>query len=166
MISITPFGGCGLHNPLAQVFKRAGEPGIFGQMGFRNTPFSLSANTNHQLIDYVTGEIDLPDWIRSLAYADGDTQPTKKQGQLIYSGDVALVEMSTPTEFVFQGTLLNINRFEETILNDMAELSSERKIISRWKGALRRGKRRSSAADGRRTILFNPQQYGRTPEHS
>jgi hypothetical protein len=107
-------------------------------MGFRNTPFSLSANTNHQLIDYVTGRVDFPDWIRSLAYADGDTQPSEEQGKLIFSGDIAIVEMSTPAEFLFGGALLNINRFEEVIINSLSDLASEKKLIGRWKGALRR----------------------------
>jgi hypothetical protein len=138
MIRITPFGGCGLHNPLAHVYKGTGDNGIFAKMGFRNTPFSLSANTNHQLIDYVTGQVDFPDWIRSLAYADGETQPSEEQGKLIFSGDVAIVEMSTPAEFSFGGALLNINRFEEVIVSSLSDLASERKLIGRWKGALRR----------------------------
>jgi hypothetical protein len=139
MIRITPFGGCQLHNPLAHANKSIGDVGIFYKMGFRSTPFSVSANTNHQLIDYVTGKIDFPEWIRALTYSDGETQPPPELGQLIYSGDVALVEMSTPAEFLFQNALLNRNRFEETIVEKLSELDSQRKLIKRWNGALARG---------------------------
>jgi len=68
MVAITPFGGCILHNPLGEYYKKNRAVGMFSKMGFRNTPFSLSANTNHQLIDFLTGSIDIPQWIQSLAY--------------------------------------------------------------------------------------------------
>jgi len=140
MVAITPFGGCILHNPLGEYYKKNRAVGMFSKMGFRNTPFSLSANTNHQLIDFLTGSIDIPQWIQSLAYSDGFIQPTAEHGRQIFSGEVALVEMSTPTEYTFEGVLLNINRFEEIILLGLGEYFSERKLIGKWKGALRRAK--------------------------
>jgi hypothetical protein len=127
-------------------------------MGFRNTPFSLSANTNHQLIDYVTGQVDFPDWIRSLAYADGETQPSEEKGKLIFSGDVAIVEMSTPAEFLFGGALLNINRFEEVIINNLSDLASERKLIGRWKGALRRANEEVRKQASEEIFQFMPKE--------
>jgi hypothetical protein len=138
MIRITPFGGCGLHNPLAKFFRDNGITGVLSQTGFRSTPFSLSANTNHQLIDFLTGKIEIPEWIQPLAYSDPDVCPTEEQGQQIFTGQIALVEMSTPTEYTFEGVLLNINRFEDVILSSLDELGPERKLIGRWKGALRR----------------------------
>jgi hypothetical protein len=138
MVWITPFGGCGLHNPLAEFYRKRQITGLFSKAGFRSTPFSLSANCNHQLIDFLTGKIDIPEWIKPLAYSDAYIRPTKDQVQQIFSGDIALVEMSTPTEYLFEGVLLNINRFEEVILAGLDELRPERKTLGRWKGALRR----------------------------
>jgi hypothetical protein len=137
MVSITPFGGCGLHNPLSAFDNERRKAGL-PKTGVPYPPFSLSANTNHQLIDFLSGELEIPEWIVTLAYYAGFSRPPPEQVKQMFSGDVALVEMSTPTEFIYQDVLLNINRFEEVILPNIADFGSQRKVMTRWKGALRR----------------------------
>jgi hypothetical protein len=140
MIRITPFGGCGLHNPLAQLVRRKLAPNFFREIGFRHTPFALSANANLQLIDFATGQITIPPWIRQLTYVDADHQPNMLQAKRMFSGELAMVEMSTPIEYMFEGYVLNINRFEEVLLNQLTQLKAEKKLISTWRSSLLKGR--------------------------
>lgn len=160
MVRITPFGGCGVHNPLAQFYTRRQQSGLLPKPHYQPTPFSLSANTNHQLIDFATGNLEIPAWIHTLAYGKSPP-PTVELERHILSGDIALVEMSTPTEFIFEDVLLNINRFEEIIIPHLEEHGSERKFISKWKGALRRANEEIRALMSGKIYELLPQD---TPE--
>ena len=139
MIDVLPFGGCGLHNPLGAVSKKTNGPNIFGSLRIRGKMFSLSANTNLQLVDFVAGDSDFPVWIKELMYGGTAEKPSSDKRSLIYSCDIAIVELSTPIELNFDGALLNINRFEEAILSRTSKISVEKKLISRWKSALLKG---------------------------
>ena len=136
MINFAPFGGCGLHNPVGSLRRLKVAESVFGQMGFQNSPFSLSANANLQLLDFVTGNLDIPEWIRRLTYADRSHRPSDAQGAAIHDSDIVLVEMSTPIEYLFDSHLLNINLFEEVMLQELASLASHKKLISSWRSSL------------------------------
>jgi tetratricopeptide (TPR) repeat protein len=136
---IFPFGGCFLHHPVNAMLKRDNERGVLSEMGFKSTPFSLSANTNVQLLDFLLGEVNFPEWIKNIVYSSFLDPPSKERGSLIFSSDLALVGMSTPVELLFEGALLNVNRFEEVVISELSGLASERKLIATWKGALLRG---------------------------
>ena len=133
-LRIVSFGGCTLHNPLSQyyknIYKNSGLKGNYAAL-----PFSLSGNTNHQLVDMLSGKLDMPGWVRSLAYVDSQIERATSE---LLNGDIVLLEMSTPTEYDFEGVLLNINRFEDVILAQLDHLTEHRKLITKWKGALRR----------------------------
>jgi hypothetical protein len=55
VMRIAGFGGCGLHNPQISLYRRGLVPLFYREMGFRNTPFALSATANIQLLDFLTG---------------------------------------------------------------------------------------------------------------
>ena len=150
MIRITPFGGCLIHNPLAEFYRRKKTFGLYSkQNGFGSRPFSLSANTNLQLIDFMTGKAEIPQWIRSYIYFEAVNEPTVEQGQKFLSGEIALAELSTPTEYLFDRFLLNVNRFEMFIKTVQEALPAERKLIGTWHRALKQANEeaRKPAAD-------------------
>ena len=141
MINIAPFGGCGLHNPISGLRRLNMAESVFGRpMGFQNSPFSLSANANLQLLDFVTGKLEIPGWIRRLTYADASHQPTPEQGKAVDNADIVIVEMSTPIEYIFEGHLLNINLFEEVMVQELAALEGHKKLITKWRSSLLKGK--------------------------
>jgi hypothetical protein len=139
MVRITPFGGCGVLNPLGEFYRTGRQRGLIANSHFRQTAFSLSANANDQLIEFVTGAVQISPWIRKLACGK-PVRPAPELAQHILSGEIAPVEMLTLTEFIFAGGLLNVNLFDEVILPqpEGLELGSDHKPISKWKGAPRR----------------------------
>ena len=140
MINITPFGGCLIHNPLAEFYRRNKTFGLYSkQNGWGSRPFSLSANTNLQLVDFITGRVEIPRWIRSYIYFEAVGDPTEEQGRKFLAGDIALVEMSTPLEYSFDRFLLNVNQFELFVRTVLEALDSERKLIGTWHRALKQG---------------------------
>ncbi|MGX5844171.1 hypothetical protein ACWGTI_25975 [Mesorhizobium sp. ArgA1] len=136
MIRTLPFGGCFLHNPINAVLRKEQQASIFTEMGLRGTPFSLSANTNHQLIDFITGKLNFPEWLKNLVYGEFVDPPSPEKAELVYSGDLALVGMSTPTELIFERALLNVNKVDEFIKEELSALSTEKKLVSSWRKAL------------------------------
>lgn len=141
MINIAPFGGCGLHNPIGGLRRLKMADSVFARrMGFQHSPFSLSANANLQLLDFATGELEIPTWIRRLTYADASHRPTAEQGKAVDEADIVIVEMSTPIEYMFEGFLLNINLFEEVMVQELAGLEAHKKLITKWRSSLLKGK--------------------------
>ena len=138
MIRIFPLGGCFVHHPVDAMLKKENKRGIFAEMGLKSGAFSLSANTNLQLVDFLTEKINFPEWIKNIVYSSFLDPPTGGRGDLIYSSDLALVGMSTPMEFLFEGALLNLNRFDEVVISELSGLAAERKLIGTWKGSLLR----------------------------
>ena len=136
---ITPFGGCLIHNPLSEFYRRHGTWGLYSkQNGWVSRPFSLSASTNLQLFDFMTGAIIIPDWIRSYIYFESFTPPTQEQTKLFLSGNIALVEMSTPIEYIFGDYLINVNQFENFSASLIEEFPDHKKVISKWHQSLKK----------------------------
>jgi hypothetical protein len=105
-------------------------------MGLKSAAFALSANMNLQLIDFLTGKIEFPDWVKNIAYSKFLVQPSKEQGELVYSNDLVLVGLSTPIELIYEGVILNVNNFETFISSELSSVSKDRKAINAWKSAL------------------------------
>ncbi len=132
---ILPFGGCFLHNPLNGVLRSQDQIGIFSEMGLKSGPFSLSANTNNQLFDFLHGRVSFPTWVKNIAYSELLEPPTAENAKLIKKSDLALIGMSTPTELVFDGALLNVNRFDEVVDAEFSK-TVEKKLLNSWRKAL------------------------------
>ncbi len=164
MIRTLPFGGCFLHNPINGVLKKEQKPSIFSEMGLRGAPFSLSANTNHQLIDFLSGKLKFPEWVKNLVYGDFVDPPSPEKAELIYEGDLALVGMSTPTELVFEGSLLNVNKFDEFIKEQLSVFSTEKKLIANWRKALLESDEESRKALSEK-LYNNIRENGHVPEN-
>lgn len=158
MIRFATFGGCGLHNPLNHLRRLDIGQFPFRRIGFQATPYALSANANLQLLDFVTGETEIPEWIRRLTYGDSSHVPTKEQGERIYDCDIILSEMSTPVEYMFEGFILNINRFEEVMAEELGQLEGERKLIAAWRSALVKGKEEARAETAERLYSLLPRE--------
>ena len=137
MIDIVPFGGCGLNAPLGTVYAANREPVLFrDRVGYVRPPFALSATAANQLVDFLDGSFDIPLWIRRLMFGDPMHRPTPEQASHIRKAHVALVEMSTPLDYVCDGFYLNINRFEEAIERELRDLAIDKKVLSGWRSAL------------------------------
>ncbi|MET3524072.1 hypothetical protein [Mesorhizobium abyssinicae] len=163
-IRTLPFGGCFLHNPINAVLRKEQQASIFTEMGLRGTPFSLSANTNHQLIDFVTGKLNFPDWLKNIVYGEFVDPPSPEKAELIFGSDLALVGMSTPTELIFDKALLNVNKVDEFIKEELSALSAEKKLVSSWRKALlesNEGARKDLSEELYNAIF----KYGNVREH-
>ena len=158
MINIAPFGGCGLHNPIGGLRRLHMAESVLGRrMGFYNAPFALSGNANLQLLDFITGKLDIPEWIRRLTYADASHRPTPEQSAVVDEADIVIAEMSTPVEYVFEGFLLNINLFEEVMLQELAGLEEHKKLVSKWRSSLLKGKEEVRAETSAELYKLVPQ---------
>jgi hypothetical protein len=135
-LMILTFGGCTLNNPLGVLSRQKLVTPIYKKMGFRATPYALSSSAAVQLLDFVTGEREIPVFVRKLCYGDPFHEPTPEQSALVHQADLILVEMSTPIEFKFQNFILNSNRFEEVIVDSLRSLEGTKKLASKWRSAL------------------------------
>lgn len=136
-ISIFPFGGCTVNNPLLNLTKRKIVKPIFRDLGFKRTPYSLSPSAILQLHSYCSGELTIPTEICKLIYADYETIPDSRNKNILNGVDLALVEISTPYNILLDGFLLNQNRISE-LLDDRL-VSDDREVLKlpgRWKKAL------------------------------
>ena len=136
MLRIVPFGGCFVQHPSHYVSTKTGDHGLFTRMGLKSSMFSLSANMNLQVVDFLTGEIQFPEWLKNIAYSKFIDQPPKERGKIIYDNDIVLVGLSTPIELVYEGAILNVNNFDAFVSSELTSVISDRKAVNRWKGAL------------------------------
>jgi hypothetical protein len=136
MLRIVPFGGCFVNHPVNYISTKFGDRSLFTRMGLKSSAFGLSANMNMQLVDFLTGEIQFPEWLKNIVYSKFLEQPAKDKAKLVYECDIALVGMSTPIELVYEGAILNVHNFETFISSELGSLITDRKIINNWKGAL------------------------------
>lgn len=138
MINIVPFGGCGLHGPLGTLYAANREPVLFRDLlGYVRPPFGLSATSANQMMDFLDGRFDMPLWVRRLTFGDPMHIPTQAQVAHLRAAHVALIEMSTPIDYVYEGYYLNINRFEDTIFELLRELAIDKKLVSSWRSAIK-----------------------------
>jgi hypothetical protein len=136
MIRIVPFGGCFVNHPVNYISTKFKDQSLFTRMGLKSSVFGLSANMNIQMVEYLTHEIEFPEWLKNIAYSKFLEQPSKEQGKLLYECDLALVGLSTPIELVFDGVILNVHNFETYISSELSSFAADRKVVSNWRGAL------------------------------
>lgn len=133
MLTYMSLGGCPLNNPLLSLIRRKLARSVHVEMGFRRTPVSLSSGGAVQLVDFSLGKIEIPRWVRGMCYGDPNTVPTRAQSARHTAADVVMIEMSTPIEFVFDGFVLNQNRFREVIVAPLHRHGdAARKLANRW----------------------------------
>ena len=133
MLRYMSLGGCPLNNPLLSLVRRKLARSVHVEMGFRRTPFSLSSGGAVQLVEFMLGRLEIPRWVRGMCYGDPRHVPTATQSARHHDADVVLIEMSTPIEYVFDGFVLNQNRFREAIAGPLARYDdATRRLVSRW----------------------------------
>ncbi len=136
MIRALPFGGCGLNTPINLLHRQHRTMGMYREIGFKRTPYALSSSGAVQLLDFLTGQRNIPLWLRRLCYGDPEHEPDERQAKLAFTADLALVEMSTPIDLQFDGVVLNVNRFKEVVLPALKASLAPPKLVSRWYSAL------------------------------
>jgi len=136
-LSVLPFGGCTVNNPLLNLSKRKLATPIFRQLGFKRTPYSLSPNAALQLLKFCQGDIDIPVELRRCTYVDYENVPDGSHQSLIDSIDLALIEISTPYDILLEGVVLNHNRIQDLIESQLESADTNiNKLVNRWKNAL------------------------------
>lgn len=78
-LRILTFGGCGLSNAIGVLRGKKKAAALYAEMGFRNTPFALSSPACVQLLDFVTGKLEIPEIVRRLCYGDATNVPDARQ---------------------------------------------------------------------------------------
>jgi RNAse (barnase) inhibitor barstar len=121
MIRVAAFGGCPLHHPLYALRRRNLATDLAKALGFRRAAFALSSGAAVQLLRFCRGELEIPENVRNLCYADSVHVPQGNQRRVHSIADIVLVEMSTPVEVVFDGFILNNNRLKERFLGPVRE---------------------------------------------
>jgi len=136
--SIRPltFGGCLLNNLIAALNQNDRVGGLFKEMGFKRTPFTISAASAAQLLDFITGHIVIPPHVRRFCYLDAEHVPSGPQRDVAFTADFCMVEMSTSVDIVYDGFILNTNRFEQFILPELAHLNLPPRLVAKWRSAL------------------------------
>ncbi|QEN85054.1 hypothetical protein FZC33_01985 [Labrys sp. KNU-23] len=126
-------GGCPLNNPLTNLDKRGFADSMHHRMGFRRAPFSLSISGAIQLVQFISGKLEIPAWIREYCYADPVHVPNAAQQALLPETDIVMMEMSSPIEFVYEGFILNQNRFRERVLTPLRDIDKmTRSLTNKW----------------------------------
>ena len=107
-------------------------------------PYSQINGTNNigdmlQTIAFLRGEIEIPQEFRFLCKIPPSMTPmagTKDFSNL----DAAVLELSTPIDFVFRGLSLNHFRFRRTVYAPIRELDAESgKLLGKWVRAVKEG---------------------------
>ncbi len=133
---VASFGGCPLYNPLQSLREVGKGFHLFKAAGFKRPPFALSSGAAVQLHKFCTGEIAIPLNVRRLCYADPEHVPSEKQLKVLQRADLALVEMSTPLEMVYDGFILNSNRLKDRFLVALKDRFPElARPITLWRSA-------------------------------
>lgn len=126
-------GGCPLNIPLGNLVRRGLAHSVHSMMGFKRPPFALSVNGAVQLMRFLRGELEVPTWIREYCYADPDHVPDDRQRKILQQTHLVMMEMSSPIEFVYEGFILNQNRFRERILVPLRDMDkSIRNLSNKW----------------------------------
>lgn len=137
MITILPFGGCTVNNPILNLQKRGIAKPVFRQIGFRRTPYALSPEAFMQLYRFCTGTLSIPPVLRKLMYVDAEHEPAGEQLSQVDSADLLLLEISTPYNLMLDGFALNHNRLSEVVLEALPDdQPALAKQVNRWKKAL------------------------------
>ncbi len=133
-IRIVPFGGCSLVNPLGDLSRRGVAPSLFHEMGFRWMPYAHSCGAAIQLIEFCRGNKTIPHEVRTLCYADPDIVPTGEKSKVIDTGDVILIELSTPIEMVYGDYILNNNRVSDGVVASLKNRGDDLgRLAARWR---------------------------------
>ncbi|MER8846077.1 hypothetical protein [Mesorhizobium australicum] len=130
------FGGCLLNNLISALHQNNKLAGIYKEMGFLRTPFSISAASAVQLLDFITGSKTIPPHVRRFCYLDSSREPNKEQMAIPYTADLIIVEMSTSIDILYDGFVVNTNRFQEIILPELEHLNVPPRIVAKWRSSL------------------------------
>lgn len=135
-IQILNLGSCGIHSPQFPLNAQGYVPYIWHAIGFRVTPYALSSGGAVQLVDFCSGDIDLPEHTRWLAYMD-EGKPGPQARAILDRSDFILVELSTPFELLLDGVILNFGAIAERIRDPLKEVV-DKKLVQHWVNALTR----------------------------
>lgn len=98
--------------------------------------FALSACAMTQLHDVLTLERTIPEPLWGLTYAGTSFRPDETSRAVVAETNLAIVEMTSPLEVIFDGYVLNINRFEAILGAHFLAADLTKKAYSQWRNAL------------------------------
>ena len=130
------FGGCLLNNLVSILHQEGRVDGLFREIGFKRTPFTISAASAAQLCDFLTGSIVSPEHVRKFCYLDASHVPTGAQTKIAATADFATVEMSTSVDITYDGFIVNTNRFQQYILPELDTLGIHHRMVAKWRSSL------------------------------
>ena len=139
-LRIIPLGGCPLANPMIRLRKRGVAASIFNELGFRNSPLSLSAGGALQLVRMCRGELGIPETVRDICYKLPPARMPPGAVGVLSTADLVLIEMSTPIEICYRNYIFNQNRLREYLAREFREMGETAvKTAMKWDSALRKG---------------------------
>jgi hypothetical protein len=132
-----PFGGCNLHNPIL----RAAQDGKIDNRyrhasAHRNWLLTLSPGAMIQAYEFLSGAKTIPsDLQRIYTGEEGYFEPAPNAAEILGECDVAIVETSTPYEFVYRGLILNVNRLSEFFSEYCQATGTPQRNFDAWRTA-------------------------------
>jgi hypothetical protein len=130
VLRVLPLGGCQVHNPLNALHKeRLVDASAFKSMGFRRTPVSVTMATTRQLAAYLVGDLELPDWFKSVTWEQ--VEGLAPSIQVIRDQDYAFLEFFTTQEICVRGLYLNNNTFQSAVIGELAKIGPEEARLGR-----------------------------------
>lgn len=155
MIRVASFGGCPLLFPLHALRREGLATHLAGVMGFTRPPFALSSGAAVQLLRFCRGDLEIPERVRKLCYADPAHVPTGSQCRVLGGADLALVEMSTPIEVVYRGFVLNNNRLKDRFLAPLRRKFPKLEALAYWRSKGLQKRNDAARAQAVEEILAN-----------
>jgi len=134
-LRLIPFGGCQIHNPMSALQKQGGVEGrAYRKMGFRRTPLAVTIGATQQLSRYLTGEIELPVWLKGVLWDQPDLE-LKDAAAILAEQDAGLFEFFTDDEVVADGYFLSTHLFQSKVIGPIAKIGKDEARMARmWLG--------------------------------
>ena len=94
---------------MAEAARGVVDVGVFRRIGFRRMPSAFTPRALTQLIDFCTGDLEIPADIQRFCFIEPAQAPRGARALEIKQADMALVELVSPNEILFRGYALNPN---------------------------------------------------------
>jgi hypothetical protein len=133
-----PFGGCNLHNPVLQASQDGRLDRRYRDASARrNWLLTLSPRAMIQAHEFLTGAKTIPaDLQRLYTGEEGFFEPAPNAPEILEECDVAIIEISTPYEFVYRDLILNVNRLSEFFTEYCQATGTPQRGFEAWRTAL------------------------------
>ena len=111
------YGSCHVQDALFDLDFNSLAGAVANSIPSRNTLISHYPKATLQQIEFLRGELSIPQVVRRFVYHDPKYEPKARNGAIIDTADVSFVEFATPIEINFRGVWLNRNLIGDLIVD-------------------------------------------------